>query len=173
LHNRYCPFIKENKKLYVVEAKGNNMRQNKFQLRINWGDTDRAGIVFYPNYFKWFDIAAHQFFRSIGLSPSMLEEKHHVIIPLLDARCSFKKPLLYDDVITIKTTVSEINKRTFKFTHKVYNDEIRAGHGFEIRAWAKKEDGKLSTVPIPNDIREKLQRDEKSKASQANPWINA
>jgi acyl-CoA thioester hydrolase len=112
LRNRYCPFIKENKKLYVI-------------------------------------------------------------IPLLDARCSFEKPLLYDDVITIKTTVSEINKRTFKFTHEVYKDEIRAGHGFEIRAWAKKEDGKLSAVPIPNDIREKLQKDEKNKTSQVNPWINA
>lgn len=128
------------------------MRTNSMKLRINWGDTDKAGIVYYPNFFKWFDIAGHQFFRDCDLAPAYLEKEFGIIIPLLDARCTFEKPLLYDDVITIHTVVEEINNKTIKLGHEIKRGDTRVGHGYELRGWVKQTDDKIKAVPIPADI---------------------
>lgn len=69
-----------------VEREGPlNMRSNELEVLVNWGDTDKAGIVYYPNFFKWFDIAGHQFFRSCDLAPAKLEEATRNHYPAL--RC--------------------------------------------------------------------------------------
>jgi acyl-CoA thioester hydrolase len=128
------------------------MRSNKIEILVNWGDTDKAGIVYYPNYFKWFDIAGHQFFRSCDLSPSKLEEERNIIIPLLDARCSFENPLLYDDVITIHTSVEEINNKTIKLRHEVFRGETRTGYGYELRGWVRQTKEEIKAVQIPKDV---------------------
>jgi acyl-CoA thioester hydrolase len=149
------------------------MRQNQFQIRVNWGDTDKAGIVYYPNYFKWFDIAGHQFFRSVGLAPAKLAAEQQIILPLLDARCTFEKPLYYDDIITIQTQVAEINRKTIKLHHEVYRGDTRTGYGYELRGWVKEEEGKIFAVPIPDDVKEILQKEGPGEYSQINPWLNA
>jgi len=41
------------------------MRSNTIHYKIQWGDTDAAGIVFYPDYFRWFDLATHEFFGNL------------------------------------------------------------------------------------------------------------
>lgn len=149
------------------------MRRNEFQLRVNWGDTDKAGIVYYPNYFKWFDIAGHQFFRSIGLSPLELAEKENIVLPLLDVRCTFEKALYYDDILTIKTVVEEINRKTIKLKHEVFRGEERTGHGYELRGWIEDNEGKLGAVPIPDKVRNILLEDIEIDFKQSNPWLTA
>jgi acyl-CoA thioester hydrolase len=148
------------------------MRRNEFQLRVNWGDTDKAGIVFYPNYFKWFDLAGHQFFRSIGLPHSQLE-REQIILPLLDVRCSFEQPLYYDDIITIRTVVAEVNSKTIKLSHEVYRGERRTGYGYELRGWVEAKDGQLRAVPVPEHVRQLLMSDQPPEAYQGNPWLSA
>ncbi|MBU8908220.1 acyl-CoA thioesterase [Desertibacillus haloalkaliphilus] len=148
------------------------MRSNEFQLRVNWGDTDKAGIVYYPNYFKWFDIAGHQFFRSCELSPLDLEEKHGIILPLLDVHCTFENPLLYDDIITIKTSVEEINNKTIKLSHQIFKGDTRTGVGHELRGWVKQQDNDIKAVPIPEDVISILNEDIQNISSK-NPWLSA
>lgn len=149
------------------------MRQNQFQIRVNWGDTDKAGIVYYPNYFKWFDIAGHQFFRSVGLSPAKLADEQQIILPLLDARCTFEKPLYYDDIITIKTRVEEIHRKTIKLSHEVFRDEERTGCGYELRGWVKEMEGKISAVPIPDEVKDLLLKEGEKENLPVNPWLSA
>ncbi|MGE6718330.1 acyl-CoA thioesterase [Peribacillus frigoritolerans] len=128
-------------------------RVNETKFQIQWGDTDRAGIVYYPNYYKWFDLAGHNFFRSIEMSPKYLEEEKRIIIPLLEAKCTFEKPLYYDDEVIVYTHVNEVKTKTFRFQHEVYCREIRAGYGYEIRAWTSIEDDGFKAVPIPENIK--------------------
>ncbi|WP_066157990.1 acyl-CoA thioesterase [Halalkalibacter krulwichiae] len=149
------------------------MRSNTIEVLVNWGDTDKAGIVYYPNYFKWFDIAGHQFFRSCDLAPSKLEAERQIIVPLLDARCSFEKPLLYDDVITIQTTVEEINNKTIKLRHEVYNGDVRTGHGYELRGWVNQTADQIKAVPIPADVIAILNEDIQSDQRQSRTPFNA
>ncbi|ARP43042.1 MULTISPECIES: acyl-CoA thioesterase [Geobacillus] len=149
------------------------MKRNEFQVRVNFGDTDAAGIVYYPNYFKWFDIAGHQFFRSIGLPPAKLMKEQNIILPLLDVGCTFERPLYYDDIITIKTTVEEVSRKTIKLRHEVFREEVRTGHGFELRGWVKEENGRMFAVPIPDDVRQLLEEDGIGECAYINPLLNA
>jgi acyl-CoA thioester hydrolase len=126
-------------------------------MRVHWGDTDMAGIVYYPSYFRWFDIAGHQFFKSVGLAPAKLASERQIILPLLDVRCTFEKPLYYDDLLTIKTRVAEIGQKTIRLYHEVYRGDTRTGYGYELRGWVKQEEGNIYAVPIPEDVREILQ----------------
>ncbi|PLR78741.1 acyl-CoA thioesterase [Bacillus sp. V3-13] len=132
------------------------MRSNTIELLVNWGDTDKAGIVYYPNYFKWFDIAGHQFFRSCNLSPQSLEDERNIILPLIDVGCTFEKPVLYDDIITIHTSVIEVNNKTIKLSHQVFKGDLRSGYGYELRGWVYQSPEGMKAVTIPEDVREIL-----------------
>lgn len=147
------------------------MNRNQIALRVNWGDTDAAGIVFYPNYFKWFDIAGHQFFRSIDMKPEKLEKELGVILPMLDVRCTFENPLYYDDIITIQTEVAELNDKTIKLSHQVFARGVRTGHGYELRGWVKKIDGHLKAVSIDETYRAVLAADRPFPPLPSDPWL--
>ncbi|OLN22115.1 4-hydroxybenzoyl-CoA thioesterase [Domibacillus antri] len=151
------------------------MRKSELQLLVNWGDTDVAGIVYYPNFFKWFDIAGHHFFRNAGLSPHFLAKEKSIILPMLDAQCTFEHALHYDDELTIKTEVSELNRKTIKLRHEIYVDGKRAANGYELRGWVeKKPDGTISAVLIPEEIRVLLMEEKTEKRdSRSHPLFNA
>lgn len=149
------------------------MRTNEIKFLVNWGDTDMAGIVYYPNYMKWFDIAGHHFFRSCDLSPSRLEQEEEIILPILDVRCTFVKPLYYEDVITVRTRVNEINNKTIKLNHEVWRGEERTGFGYELRGWVKKEKQGIKAVPIPEKVRSILNHDVHTKSDITQPLFNA
>ncbi|MEH7308076.1 acyl-CoA thioesterase [Neobacillus drentensis] len=115
-----------------------------------------AEIIYYPNYFKWFDIASYHLFHKIGLYPKelMLEEK--IGFGSLDVGCTFKKPLLYGDQIRVRTMVTEVNNKTFRLEHEINRGDELAGKGFELRGWIKFDEGKTKAYPIPDDARIKL-----------------
>lgn len=152
---------------------GDWMRSNEIEILVNWGDTDKAGIVYYPNFFKWFDIAGHQFFRSCDLAPAKLEEERRIIVPLLDVQCTFGKSLLYDDLITIHTKVEEINRKTIKLKHIVYREGIRVANGYELRGWVEQSVEGIKAVLIPEDVKAILSEDIHPKANENRPRFNA
>lgn len=127
------------------------MKSNTIELKVNWGDTDAAGIVFYPNYFRWFDIATHEYFCSIGLPIKELS-KQNIVTPILTASNDFKKPLYYDDAIKVTSTITEVKTKTFRIEHQVQRGEEVTGTGFEWRAWVLNDSGHLGAVPIPKEI---------------------
>ena len=149
------------------------MRSNELEVLVNWGDTDKAGIVYYPNFFKWFDIAGHQFFRSCDLSPVKLEAERGIIVPLLDVQCTFENALLYDDLITIHTKVEEINRKTIKLRHVVYRDGERVAHGYELRGWVEQSAKGIKAVLIPEDVKAILSENIQAKADKNRPRCNA
>ncbi|MFD1360834.1 acyl-CoA thioesterase [Lentibacillus salinarum] len=149
------------------------MRKNSINLRVNWGDTDKAGIVYYPNFFKWFDIAGHQFFRDCNISPAYLEKEHNTIVALLDAQCTFENPILYDDIITIHTEVEKLTSKTIKFRHIIARGETVMGRGYEIRGWVKQSEHGIKTEHIPDNIRQVLEEDKHTTDSDQRPMLNA
>ncbi len=132
------------------------MRSNEIQLTVEFGHTDAAGIVFYPNYFMWFDKATHWLFKSMGLAPKELQVNHNIILPILDAQCTFEASLVYDDVITIQSTIVEVNRKTIKVQHKIFKEGTRVCSGYEVRGWVKKEGEHIAATLIPDKIGEIL-----------------
>lgn len=133
------------------------MVKNTIHLKVNWGDTDMAGIIFYPNYFNWFDIGSHTLFNAVGLSPKDLMFKEKTGLPIIDVGCNYRLPLYYNDDIRVVTKVAEVKEKVFRMEHEVYRGEELTGKGHELRGWVKfDEDGKLKAYPISQHAREML-----------------
>ena len=127
----------------------------EYPFRVRWGDTDAAGIVFYPNFYKWMDEATHEYFSAIGLPTSTLYSEQQIATPLLEANCQFKSPLLFEDDVIVRSSVVELHQKVFKISHRFFKDEKMVAEGYEVRAWTSFKE-KAKAYPIPDEVREKM-----------------
>ncbi len=118
--------------------------------RVTWGEVDSAGIVFYPHYFRWFDTATHELFRSTGL-PLRELERGGITVPILSAGAEFRAPLRYDEEFTIDSRFVDVREKTFRVQHDVSTpDGRRLTEGWELRGWARKGPESIHLEPIPS-----------------------
>ncbi|OWT62142.1 thioesterase [Candidimonas nitroreducens] len=124
------------------------------ELTIEWGDCDEAGIVFYPNYFYWFDCTFQGMLRSKGLSQREVRSRYGAVTPLVDVGAVFRSPVSYDDVITIRAEFQEWAERRMRIAYTVHCGERLVATGHELRAWAvPREEGGLKGAAIPEDFK--------------------
>ncbi|MEQ1649639.1 MAG: acyl-CoA thioesterase [Hyphomicrobiaceae bacterium] len=126
-------------------------------VRIEWGDCDPAGIVFYPRYFAMFDGATQELFRAALGVPKIEWAKSHGIIgiPMVDTRAKFMIPSRYGDDIIIESRVAEFRRSSFDIVHTVHRPEGIAIEATETRVWAGPDPlkpGGIKGVPIPLDV---------------------
>jgi 4-hydroxybenzoyl-CoA thioesterase len=133
------------------------MATHTHEHRVEWGETDAAGIVFYPNYFRWFDQATHELFRNLGipLEPMAREERSGPII--IEARCQLVAPLFYDDVVQIEACIAELRTRAFRVEYVVRRGEQIVATGYEVRIWAHVSGRGIEPVAIPAVVRQSLE----------------
>jgi len=129
------------------------MAENLKTFPVQWGDTDAAAIVFYPNYYRWFDVGTHDLFRSVGYSVSQMLDDGFAV-PLVEAQAQFRFPLKYDDEVTLLSRVVEIRVRTFRVEHTVSRGEDVCCEGYEERIWVRiLPNGQIRAEPIPDEVR--------------------
>jgi len=93
---------------------------NEIQIRIAYADTDLMGYVYYGNYATFYERGRTELIRSLGLSYKEME-KLGVMMPVRTVTSEFLKPAYYDDLITIKTIVSEVPTSRMTFNYEIYN----------------------------------------------------
>jgi len=129
----------------------------RHNVTVHWGDTDPANIVFYPNYFAWFDESSRLYFDSVGLPWETLMEKYGIVgLPIVEAKARFLAPSVFRDEIVIESAIGKWNDKTFEISHAVLNRGLRAVEGYEIRAWTQRrpdDPTRLKAVPIPPEIK--------------------
>jgi 4-hydroxybenzoyl-CoA thioesterase len=141
---------------------------NRIRIRVEFGDCDPASIVFFANYFRWFDQCTSALFRAAGLPLGELFKAHGVIgIPLVEARARFFIPSRYGDELVAESCVIEWKKSSFVISHKFLRDDgLLAMEGWETHVWAAAhptEAHRLKSVPLPRDVIQKLSRKKKRK----------
>jgi len=132
------------------------MKSVEYTFTVKWGDTDGAGIVFFPNFYKWMDEATHDFFNQIGFKSSKLYEEHKIGFPILESKCEFKTPLLFEDEVTVVSTISELHDKVFKLDHDFYKNGMKVAGGYTLRAWTSFSGPKPKAVQIPKEVREAM-----------------
>lgn len=128
----------------------------EYHFQVRWGETDAAGIVFYPSFYGWMDEASHHYFSKIGHPTTKLFENEKIGIPLVEAKCVFKSPLLFGDEVTVASTVSEVRNKVIIMNHTFLKEGQIVAEGYEIRAWASLNGSKLKALPIPDAVREDI-----------------
>ena len=126
-------------------------------IQISWGHCDPAKIVFYPNYFIWFDQSAHHLFDNAGANMGDLMDQYGVVgLPIVDAHAEFIYPSKYGDEIEVTSWISEWREKTLIVTHEIHNNGLLAVKGTEVRVWAKPhpdDPKRLQAQVIPDSIR--------------------
>lgn len=128
-----------------------------YTFQVEWGDTDAAGIVFYPNFYKWMDNATHELFEMIGFPTNHLFAQEQVGLPILEAHCEFQRPAFFRQRIKVVTEVIELRDKVFRLNHTFWRDDAELARGYEVRAWTSFMSGKPKAVSIPEKVREALQ----------------
>jgi 4-hydroxybenzoyl-CoA thioesterase len=125
-------------------------------VQVQWGHSDPAGIVFYPNFFTYFDEATWALFYAAGLSLDVMRQRYNCLgIPLVDAQASFKSPCRFRDVLAIESHITDVKEKTFTVQHVVKNGGREALVGREIRIWGvvhPDDPQKLKAMPLPPDV---------------------
>ena len=82
------------------------MKKSYTKLRVRYGETDQMGIVYYGNYADYLEQGRTEWLRSLGFSYKFMEE-NNIHLPVINLNIDYKKPALYDDVLTISTTLKK------------------------------------------------------------------
>jgi 4-hydroxybenzoyl-CoA thioesterase len=139
------------------------MLVNRRNVRIEWGDCDPAGIVFYPRYFAMFDASTSYLFEAAGWKkPDLLREFEIIGYPMVDTRAKFILPSSFGDDIVIETKIAAFRNSSFDVEHRVFKPgrgEELAIEAFETRVWAGRhpdDPGRLKSRAIPEAVKRRL-----------------
>jgi YbgC/YbaW family acyl-CoA thioester hydrolase len=121
---------------------------------IAWGDCDAAGIVYYPRYFHYMDIAFRALLRKAGLSQQMLTERFGANVPIIDAGAKFIAPTTFDDRLIVEAEVVHWGTTSFRVHYRGTRDGEPVFEGYEARVWAKIDaQGTISKQPIAPEFK--------------------
>ena len=129
--------------------------------RIEFADTDMAGIVHFANFFRFMEAAEHAFFRSLGTS--IHPAGGELGWPRVHAGCDFKYPLRFEDVVEIRLLVREKKEKSIVYTfvfRKLNEQPAReVARGTVVVACVKrdKSSGKMKGIPIPKALADKIE----------------
>jgi acyl-CoA thioester hydrolase len=90
-------------------------------LRVRYADTDRMGIVYYGTYPVYFEVGRNEFMRARGFPYKELEEQGYYLV-VTGIEIKYYNPALYDDVLDVRTSVSDVQSRGVTFNYTVLRD---------------------------------------------------
>jgi 4-hydroxybenzoyl-CoA thioesterase len=131
-------------------------RISKHAVQVQWGDCDPANIVFYPNYFAWFDAASHALIDPVwALKKDLLEGLNAQACPLVEASAKFLRPSKHGQSIAFESQVIAWEERRFTVLHRGYRDGELLIEGREVRFVARPHPdnpARIQSMPIPAEF---------------------
>jgi acyl-CoA thioester hydrolase len=91
--------------------------------RVRYKDTDQMGMVYYGNYFTFFEIGRVEYMRARGVAYKQMEREDDSFIVVAEASCRYLRPARYDDLLRIRTRVSEARRRSIRFAYQILREE--------------------------------------------------
>jgi acyl-CoA thioester hydrolase len=98
------------------------MIEHDYKFRVTYPDTDKMGTMHHANYVKYYEAARWELLRSIGIPYNLVEELG-VMCPVISMKFKFLKTTRYDEQLTIKTRLKNIEGVRIWFTYKLYNEQ--------------------------------------------------
>ena len=130
--------------------------------RVEFSETDMAGIVHYSNFFRYMETAEHGFFRSLGYSVVMNHFETPMGWPRVHAECDYRQPLRFEDEVEIHMLVSKKKSKSltylFKFTKLNGKEKAEVARGsLTVVCVVKKPDGSFAAAPMPGAFAAKIE----------------
>jgi len=101
------------------------------RVRVRYAETDRMGVVYYANYFVWFEVGRTEWLRETGWSYREMEHEG-VSLPVIEAHCEYRQPARYDDDVEIHTRATLITPVRLRFDYELRRElnepPVAVGH---------------------------------------------
>jgi 4-hydroxybenzoyl-CoA thioesterase/acyl-CoA thioester hydrolase len=126
--------------------------------RVEWADTDTAGIIHFARYFCFMEEVEHEFLRSLELSCIMERDGQWITWPRVSATCDFIKPVRFEDVMDVHLSVKRQGQKSLTFGFLFSHNGVEVARGQVVTACCRLEGNKLAAIPIPEFVSSKLTR---------------
>lgn len=135
------------------------MTDNRYPIRltrrVQFSETDVAGIVHFSNYFRYFEDAEHALWRDAGLS--IHPEQSAIGWPRVAASCEYHRPLKFEQEFEINVRISEMTSRVISYAGEITSHGERIATGsWKIACVSKLADGRMKSAEIPADVADRL-----------------
>jgi acyl-CoA thioester hydrolase len=128
--------------------------------RVEFGDTDMAGIVHFANFFRYMEAAECDFLRAHGLSVKLNWEGQAIGFPRVSAACNYVRPARFEDVLDIAVTIERIGTKSVTFAFEFSRDGAQIAQGKVTSVCCRLgADERLEACEIPVSYRIRLQSD--------------
>jgi len=92
-------------------------------VRVRYSETDKMGIVYYANYYIYFEIGRVEYMRQQGVDYRSMEIEDDSFIVVVESHCRYLRPARYDDPLRIRTRVKSAKRRVITFGYEIFQDE--------------------------------------------------
>ena len=143
--------------------------QFTYRRRVQFAETDMAGIAHFANFYRWFEEAEHAYFRSVGVNimaknppgfePQTTDGEEIVVgWPRVNAKITFERPAYHEDEMEIRFSVERIGVKSLTFYAEFWSGETRLANGrMKTACCVCRRDGSLESVAIPDSYLQKIE----------------
>lgn len=143
----------KNEIMYIIDSYAKYLIKEgagcETDIRVRYQETDNMGVVYYGNYFTWFEIARTEYFRSLGLVYREMEAKGFYFM-VASAGCRYRSSARYDDIVKVRTWVSDLKSSAMKFEYKLHVGEKLIATGESVHVFTNKSG---RPVKIPEEVK--------------------
>lgn len=125
-----------------------------YRRRVQFAETDLAGIVHFSVMFLYMEEAEHAMWRAAGLS--IADPKSDLAWPRLSASLEFRNPLRFEEEFEVRLRISSMKTRTIEYTCEIHRVDTLIARGSMSAACARKQDGAMRAAELPTDVVERL-----------------
>jgi acyl-CoA thioester hydrolase len=118
--------------------------------RVQFYETDAAGIVHFSVYFRYFEEAEHALWRAAGLS--IAPPDGEVGWPRVSASFEYHRPLRFEEEFDITVRVAELTRRTIRYACAITRDGESIATGTFVIVCVRAEDGRMTAAPLPEAV---------------------
>jgi 4-hydroxybenzoyl-CoA thioesterase/acyl-CoA thioester hydrolase len=133
----------------IVEQMPSEFRTSR---RVEWADTDAAGIIHFSRYFCFMEEVEHEFLRSLGLSCMMQRDGICITWPRVSASCEFIRPVRFEDVMDVHLIVRRKGTKSITFALDFSHNGTAVARGQVVTACCRIEQDHLVSIPIPDFV---------------------
>lgn len=134
-----------------------------FARRVEFAETDLAGIVHFANFYRMMENAEHAFFRSLGFSIHQKFDGQTIGWPRVSATCDFLRPLRFEEMVHVQLLVAEVRTRSIRYGFRFWKEEggerveVARGQVVTVPVALDESSGKMKAVPIPDSLRGQIE----------------
>lgn len=122
----------------------------QIQFRVRYAETDAMGVVHHANYYIWFEMGRTELFRELDLEYRSMEAQG-IFSPVIETHCQYKAPAKYDDLLTLETTITEVERVKWAFAYRVFRGEQLLAEGRTVHCFMNRE-GRPVAVQKANPV---------------------